>query len=98
MSVKNKFNHCKIGYSGHEIGSQNIGDPTTKVYWWKAYIPPFGTPVTLDRNGNRVRSQDYIDIYLDFAGYTPRRTHTKRVKLDIIPETKIKTEIINNEY
>ncbi|QUH21993.1 Athe_2463 domain-containing protein [Alkaliphilus sp. B6464] len=83
-------------YYGKEKGPQDYATPSTEIMWWKAYIPPYGTPATSNRDGGRLRNQEYVDVYLTVGGYYPSDTHTKKVYFDVIPETKIKTEVINN--
>lgn len=93
-TVTQTMNYC----SGLEEGPQGYATPSTVVQWWRAYIPPYGTQVSLNREKTRVREQYEFEIYLQFDGYSPRRTHTSKVKFDICPDTKIKTQIINNEF
>lgn len=92
--------HTMNYYSGYAEGPQIYATPNTVLRWWKAYVAPYGTPATLDREGKRLRSQYEVQIQLelDLDDYYPNKTHVSTLRFDIIPETKIKTEIINNEY
>ena len=90
--------HTMNYYSGHNQGSQRYAEPDTVLQWWKAYIAPYGTPVTLDRDGNRLRPKYKFKVQLEFDSYYPNKTHVSTIQFDVIPETKVKTEIIKNEY
>jgi hypothetical protein len=90
--------HTMEYYSEHNQGPQDFATPSTVLQWWKAYIAPYGTPVTLDKNGNRLRTQYEFKVQLEYDYYYPSKTHISTIKFDIIPETKVKTEIIKNEY
>lgn len=90
--------HTMNYYSGYAQGPQTYATPNTVLQWWKAYIAPYGTPVTLDRNGNRLRPKYEVNVQLEFSNYYPNKTHVSTLQFDIIPETKIKTEIIKNQY
>lgn len=85
-------------YSGYEEDAESYPTPTTSIQWWKAFIPPYGTPITVDAKGNRIRDKYQIKVQLEFEGYTPSKTHVSTIEFDVVPETKIKTEIIKNEY
>lgn len=90
--------HTMNYYSGYAQNAHSYGNPSTKLQWWKAFIPPYGTPVSLDADGNRLRPKYEIEVYLKFDGYNPSKTHTSILQFDVVPETKIETEIIQNEY
>lgn len=90
--------HTMNYYSGHAEGPQGYATPSTILQWWKAYIAPYGTPVTLDRDGNRLRPKYEFKVQLEVDHYYPNKTHVSTIQFDIIPETKIKTEIIKNQY
>lgn len=86
-------------YDGKEKGSQEYADKTTGIAWWSGYVPPYGQSVTINRNGTRLKDRDYITLYVRVPDYNgPKNTHSETVYFDIIPETQIKTEIINNSY
>lgn len=97
-------NHPAKYYTGQAVGNQKVGDPTTSVKFWLAYIPPFGTPITVDRNGNIVKSPYNVDLQLEYKGYPstgesgPSKTHKSSAKFDVVPEPELKTEITNNPY
>lgn len=55
-----------------------------------------GVPATLDREGNKLRSKIDVIVQIEYNNYYPSRTHPSHVLFDIVPETKIKTEIIKN--
>lgn len=87
-----------IYYDGYEEGSQSYANATTTLQWWKSFISPYGTGVSLDREGNRVKEKYEFEVQLYFNDYFPNKTHKSKVNFDIVPETKIKTEIIKNEF
>lgn len=90
--------HTMEYYSEHNQGPQDYATPSTVLQWWKAYIAPYGTPVTLDKDGNRLRPKYEFKVQLEVDHYYPNKTHVSTIQFDIIPETKIKTEIIKNQY
>lgn len=92
------FNTVMNYYSGYAEDALSFAKPTTSVRWWKAFIPPYGTPITVDANSNRLRPKYQIRVQLEFEGYSPSKTHWSTIEFDVVPETKLKTEIIKNEY
>lgn len=90
--------HTMNYYSGYAQGPQTYATPNTVLQWWKAFIAPYGTPVTLDRDGNRLRPKYEFKVQLKVDHYYPNKTHVSTIQFDIIPEAKIKTEIIKNQY
>ncbi len=85
-------------YSGYAEDTLSYAKPTTALQWWKAFIPPYGTQITLDAKGNRLRPKYQLSVQLEFEGYSPSKTHVSTIEFDVVPETKLKTEIIKNEY
>ena len=60
-------------YSGYAKGPQGYATPSTILQWWKAYIAPYGTPVTLDRDGNRLRPKYEFKVQLKVDHYYPNK-------------------------
>lgn len=70
------------------------------IYFWDAYIPPYGTPLTLNNEGRNVGSKQKIKIILRLVNDNtdnPKETSPIEKEISIAPEQKINTSIINNQ-
>ncbi|MFW6015306.1 MAG: hypothetical protein ACOCRK_02650, partial [bacterium] len=85
-------------YSHYEDGSQDFADATTNVKWWAAFVPPFGTPLTINEKKQRVSSKTTLEAQLELTNYVPSKTHIATISFDITPESSVHTQIIENEY
>lgn len=90
------------GYTGqrtvdyYENGNSEEDGPYD---YWAAYVPPYGTKVTKNRQGQKVGDYYYVKIQLDYWDYrfqNARKTHIYNKRITVIPEQIIKTEIIEN--
>lgn len=72
--------------------------PKDQAILWKAYVVPYGTPLTKDWNGNTIGSTQKVTIRLQYIDYIygEKITHDLDIYYSIIPEQKYKTEIIQN--
>lgn len=69
------------------------------IEFWECFVPPYGTPLSKDRDGN-VIGNDYTDtIQLTYTRYVwgVKITHPIDKSFSVIPEQIVKTQIIKNE-
>lgn len=72
--------------------------PSDQAILWKAYVVPYGVPLTKNRDGDVVGPYQTVIIRLQYTNYIygEKITHDLPIDYSIIPEVIVKTEIINN--
>lgn len=72
--------------------------PSDQAILWKAYVVPYGKPLTKNRNGDVVGPYQTVVIRLQYTNYIygEKITHDLPINYSVIPEVVVKTEIINN--
>lgn len=83
--------------TGTDTHCSQYGPPDQAILW-KAYVVPYGVPLTKDRDGNVIGPYQQVVIRLQYTNYIygEKITHDLPINYSIIPEVIVKTEIINN--
>lgn len=87
-------------YAAKSTGNQSVSTSTSKTMVYESTVIPFGTPCTIDRDGNRIKAQERftISLTIDPTYYNVTQVRPINLYYDIVPEVQLKTEIINNEF
>lgn len=94
-----KTNRYRMVYnSGQSKNIDGTASPDTIACFWQAFMAPYGVPASRDKNGVKQRESYKIQVRLLVSNYQPHETHVSVLEFDVVPDTKIKTEIIENEY
>ena len=80
------------------VVDSEIYDNDSNIELWSAFIPPYGTPLTKNMNGEVIGEQYEVDVQLVFTDSRNGPNSTKPItkKFNVCHEQIIKTQIIDN--